>query len=132
MIMGRRLNEVIAGLPEARRRKVAARAAAIIAEEMTLKDLRKVMRRTQASMAKKLGIGQDGVSRLEQRTDMLLSTLNAHIEALGGTLHIIAELPDRAPVRLKELGAIATKRTARKLRRPPAAAVRHRSISRKA
>lgn len=129
--MGRTLNEIIAGLPESRRRKIAARADAIVAEEMSLKDLRKVMRKTQASMAKKLGIGQDGVSRLEQRTDMLLSTLKAHIQALGGTLHIIAELPDRPPVRLQELGTIATKRSAKKVRRAPAAAVKRGPRSRK-
>lgn len=130
--MGRTVSQIIAGLPKARRRRIAARVDAIVAEEMSLKDLRRAMRKTQASMARKLGIGQDGVSRLEQRTDMLLSTLNAHIEALGGTLHVIAVLPDRPPIRLQDLGVIATKRTAKKQRRASAAAVRRKATARRA
>ncbi len=49
-------------------------------------------------MAKKLGITQDGVSRLEQRSDLLLSTLRKTVEAMGGNLSLVAEFPDRAPV----------------------------------
>ena len=41
---------------------------------------------------------QDGVSRLEQRADLLLSTLRGYVEALGGSLSIVAEFPDRDPV----------------------------------
>ena len=49
-------------------------------------------------MAKKLGITQDSVSRLEKRSDLLLSTLRKTVEAMGGSLSLIAEFPDRAPV----------------------------------
>ena len=52
-----------------------ARAAELIAEEMTLRDLRKARKLTQVRMAHTLGITQDSVSRLEQRSDLLLSTL---------------------------------------------------------
>ena len=54
-------------LSPARRKKVAARAAQLIAEEMTLQELRRAGRLTQVRMAKELGIGQDGVSKLEKR-----------------------------------------------------------------
>jgi hypothetical protein len=118
MIMGRTLDQVMAGLSPARRKKIEARIAEIIAEEMSLRDLRKAMGKTQASLARKLGIGQEGVSRLEKRADVLLSTLNAHIEALGGTLHIVAELPDRAPVRISDLGIIAPEGKAGKGKSP--------------
>ena len=53
---------------------------------------------TQVRMAKALGITQDSVSRLEKRSDLLLSTLRKTIEAMGGNLSLIAEFPDRAPV----------------------------------
>ena len=49
-------------------------------------------------MAEQLGITQDGVSRLEKRSDLLLSTLRRTIEAMGGSLSLVAEFPDRAPV----------------------------------
>jgi len=49
-------------------------------------------------MVKALGITRDRVSRLEKRSDLLLSTLRKAIEAMGGGLSLIAEFPDRAPV----------------------------------
>ena len=85
-------------LSAARRKKIARRAAQLIAEEMTLQELRRARRLTQVSMAKALGISQDAVSRLEKRSDLLLSTLRKTVEAMGGSLSIVAEFPDRAPV----------------------------------
>jgi transcriptional regulator with XRE-family HTH domain len=82
----------------ARRRKIKARAAEILAEEMTRQQLRRARKLTQVRMAKKLGMTQDGVSRLEKRTDVLLSTLRGYVEALGGKLSLVAEFPDRSPV----------------------------------
>ena len=92
------VDDKIKKLSTARRKKVEARAAALIAEEMTLRDLRKARALTQARMAEELGITQDGVSRLEKRSDLLLSTLRKTVEAMGGRLSLVAEFPDRAPV----------------------------------
>jgi len=94
------VNDVIAGLDPARRRRVEGRAAELIAEEMTLRELRKARQLTQVSVARQLGISQDGVSRLEQRSDLLLSTLRRTVEAMGGSLALIATFPDRPPVEL--------------------------------
>lgn len=80
------------------RKKVEARAAELIAEEMTLRELRKARKLTQVRMARALGITQDSVSRLEKRTDLLLSTLRKTVEAMGGNLSLVAEFPDRPPV----------------------------------
>ena len=102
------LDDMMAGLDPARRRKIEARAADLIAEEMTLRELRKARRLTQVSIARELGIGQDGVSRLEQRSDLLLSTLRKTVEAMGGSLSLIARFPDRPPV---ELSGIAERQT---------------------
>src|ERR1700676_2663288 len=85
-------------LSPARRKKVAARAAQLIAEEMTLQELRRARKLTQVRMAKELGIGQDGVSKLEKRADLRISTLRKTIEAMGGRLSLVAEFPDRDPV----------------------------------
>lgn len=85
-------------LSSARRKKVEARAAELIAEEMTLRELRRARRLTQVRMAEELGITQDSVSRLEKRSDLLLSTLRKTVKAMGGNLSLVAEFPDRPPV----------------------------------
>jgi predicted XRE-type DNA-binding protein len=99
------VNEIIRRLSPAERKKVEGRAAEIIAEEMSLRDLRKARKLTQARVAKTLGITQDSVSRLEKRSDLLLSTLRSTVKAMGGNVRIVAEFPDRAPVVLFELSA---------------------------
>ncbi|MCA1376999.1 helix-turn-helix transcriptional regulator [Bradyrhizobium sp. IC4060] len=50
---------------------------------MGLKDIRKTLRITQAEMAEAVGISQDGVSRIEIRADLRLSTIRSYIEAMG-------------------------------------------------
>jgi DNA-binding XRE family transcriptional regulator len=97
------VNEIIRKLSPAERKKVEDRAAEIIAEEMSLRDLRKARKLTQARVAKTLGITQDSVSRLEKRSDLLISTLRKTVKAMGGDVRIVAEFPDRAPVVLSEL-----------------------------
>jgi hypothetical protein len=57
-------------------------------------------------MAKALGIGQDGVSKLEKRSDILLSTLRKAVTAMGGSLSLVAEFPDRNPVVLSGISEI--------------------------
>jgi len=92
------VDDKIKKLSPARRKKVEARAAELIAEEMTLRELRHARKLTQVRMAKKLGVTQDSVSRLEKRSDLLLSTLRKTVEAMGGNLSLVAEFPDREPV----------------------------------
>jgi DNA-binding transcriptional regulator YiaG len=103
------LNQKIARLPPKRRERVKKRAAELINEEMVLKDLRKALDLTQIDIAKRLGVGQDTVSRYEQRTDMLLSTLQGYLQAMGGRMTIIAEFPDRQPVKISSLKDFAAK-----------------------
>jgi DNA-binding XRE family transcriptional regulator len=102
-------------LNSSRRKKVEARAAQLIAEEMTLPELRRARKLTQVRMAKELGISQDGVSKLEKRSDLLLSTLRKTVEAMGGSLSLVAEFPDRSPV---VLSGIAEDANALRLKRP--------------
>src|SRR6266852_1463254 len=114
--MAKTLGEVIAALPDDERVAVEARAAELVKEELSLRDLRKAMSKTQTVVAKKLRVGQDSVSRVEQRADMLISTLRLYVNAMGGQLDLIASFPDRPPVRLKDLGEIASKPRPRKKR----------------
>jgi transcriptional regulator with XRE-family HTH domain len=88
------INQIIRGLPPERRAKVSARTKNLIGEEMALQHVRKALDLTQEQMAKLLGIGQDSISRIESRSDMLVSTLRSYIEAMGGSLKVTAEFPD--------------------------------------
>ena len=103
--MARTLNEVVASLPRRERTRIEARTRALIAEEMSLRDLRKAIGKTQATVARRLGVGQEAVSRLEMRGDMHLSTLRSMLEAMGGELELIARFPGRPPARLTMPGA---------------------------
>ena len=96
--MPRNVNDIINKLTRAQRRKVEARAAQLIAEEMTLQELRRARKITQQKIAKSLNIGQEGVSKIERRSDLLISTLRRTVEAMGGSLSLVAEFPDRDPV----------------------------------
>ncbi|MBF0461496.1 MAG: helix-turn-helix domain-containing protein [Magnetococcales bacterium] len=106
--MARTLDEVIKGLPLDRQRKIEAETARLIEEEMTLRDLRKAHALTQERMAEALHISQDGVSRIEKRSDLLLSTLSSYVEAMGGKLHLVAEFPNRNPVMLSGINTLVT------------------------
>lgn len=97
------LTDVMKTLSDERRARVDTRAQALIAEEMTLRDLRKARDLTQVRMAELLGVGQDNISRLEGRADMLLSTLRSYVQAMGGDLNLVARFPDRPDVSVSGL-----------------------------
>lgn len=101
--MSKDLDEIMRELPPERRERIEKRAKELIDEHMTLQDIRKAQKLTQERMAQILGVGQDSVSRLEKRTDLHLSTLNNYINAMGGSLKLVAEFPDRSPVILDGL-----------------------------
>ena len=100
------LTERMVQLPPERRKRVEERAQALIAEEMSLRDLRRARKQTQVRVAQKLRINQENVSRLEQRSDLLLSTLRGYVAAMGGKLSLVVEFPDRPPVALTGFAAL--------------------------
>lgn len=101
--MARSLNQVMASLPAKRRDRIERRAR----ELATLKDLRQAVARTQADLAASLGVGQDTVSRIEGRSDMLLSTLRRYVKAMGGELELVARFPNRPPLVIDRIAANA-------------------------
>ena len=102
--MARKLDDVLAALPKVRQQRVEARAM----ELATLKDLRLAAQQTQEQLAATLGVGQDTISRLEKRSDMLLSTLRHYVESMGGKLELVAHFPNRPPVVIEHLGVDAS------------------------
>lgn len=65
-------------------------------EAMPLNELRQARGLSQKMLADVLHIQQPAIAKLEKRTDMYLSTLRSHIEAMGGELDVIARFPDGA------------------------------------
>ncbi len=71
------------------------KAHAMLAE-MPLNELRQARGLSQKMLAEVLHIQQPAIAKLEKRTDMYLSTLRSHIEAMGGELDVVARFPDGA------------------------------------
>jgi hypothetical protein len=82
-----------AKMSPALRAKIDAEKQALV-REMPLQELRKARALTQATMASAMNIGQGEVSKIEQRTDVYVSTLRSYIEAMGGELEIRARFRD--------------------------------------
>jgi DNA-binding XRE family transcriptional regulator len=108
------LEEILRNLPEERRCRIEQRTAELIAEELHLRELRRLRKLTQARLSKKLKIGQEGVSRIEKRTDLYLSTLRSYVEGVGGELTLMVKFPDRPPVILAGLGESEARKPAKK------------------
>lgn len=101
------LKDMIDRLPAERRAKVMSRADELIKEEMTLREMRAVVQMTQVDLAKEMNVGQHVVSRFEKQTDMLLSTMEKYVSALGGELTLTVTFPNRKPLKLKKLAEVA-------------------------
>ena len=103
--MAIKLDDYTAKLPKKTQRAIKKRAAELIAEEATLRQLRTARKQSQEEVARKLHIKQAAVSKLERRADMYLSTLRGFIEAMGGKLEIVVRFPDQ-DVRITQFEAI--------------------------
>jgi transcriptional regulator with XRE-family HTH domain len=90
--MGRDLEDIINGLPQERRAKIAARSQEMVEEMLahavTLADFRKAVGKTQSEVAKELGINQNAISQLEGRSEIYFSTLRRFLKSLGMTLEL--------------------------------------------
>ncbi|MCO7515619.1 helix-turn-helix domain-containing protein [Pseudomonas guariconensis] len=99
--MYKTLDDVMNGLSPERRARVEERGRELVREEMTLRALRKQLQITQEDLAERLDIRQGNVSKVENRSDMLISTLRGYVEAMGGRLELVAHMPGRAPVTIE-------------------------------
>lgn len=105
---GKLLQAVWDTFSEAEKAQIHERAQELRTEYATLQDLRKARELTQERMAEMLHIKQENVSRLEKRSDLLLSTLRSYIAAMGGDLKLIVEFPGRPPVTLIGFGELTS------------------------
>jgi DNA-binding XRE family transcriptional regulator len=97
------LDEILNEMPEERRARIE-QLAQEMRTEINLRELRRLRKLTQTRLSKKLKIGQEGVSRIEKRTDLYISTLRGYVEGVGGKLSMVVEFPDQPPVVLAALG----------------------------
>ena len=104
--MARTQAEIMAGLSEEQKAKVAERAAELHREVEGLKALRLLAERSQDQIAQGLGIKQPSVLKIERQTDLYLSTLRRFVEAAGGTLELRVELPGKGVLQLTGLGEL--------------------------
>ena len=103
MTKGKILQSIWDNLPDDRKKRIQARTEELKVEYFTLQELRKAAGLTQAEISRNLDMPQSNVSRLERESDMLLSTLQNYIAAMGGSLIITVELTNKPPVRLNML-----------------------------
>ena len=99
------MNDIIKNLSPSQRKKVEARAAHLIAEEMTLQELRRARKLSQAREGTRYRAGS--VSKIEQRADLMISTSRKTVEAMGGRLCLVAEFPDSEPVILSGIAEVS-------------------------
>jgi DNA-binding XRE family transcriptional regulator len=98
--MGTKLSDMMRRLPKARRSRIAARAQEMREQIEGLQSLRKAAVKTQAEIAKSLGVSQPSVAKIERQADMYLSTLRSYVEATGGKLSLVVHLKDGTSVEL--------------------------------
>lgn len=93
--MAKKFSELRAAMSEPARQQARRQAKAMLAE-MPLNELRQARGLSQKMLAEVLHVQQPSIAKMEKRTDMYLSTLRSHIEAMGGELEVIARFPDGA------------------------------------
>jgi len=102
--MTKKFSELEKKISPERRAKIDAQVKAALAE-MPLHELRYARGLSQKMLADTLHIQQPAIAKLEKRTDMYISTLRSHINAMGGELEVIARFPD-GDVRISNFSAI--------------------------
>jgi len=99
--MAKSFDELANRVMSAKSRARAARRTKELLAEMLLSEIRKLAGKSQAELARILGIKQPSLSKLESQDDMQISTLKKIIESLGGEVHIIARFPN-AKLRIRQ------------------------------
>ena len=107
--MAKKFAELRAKMSPEARAQADEKANAMLAE-MPLNELRQARGLSQKMLAEVLHVQQPSIAKIEKRTDMYISTLRSHIEAMGGQLEVVAKFPDGV-VKISnfaELGKVAT------------------------
>ena len=93
MKMARPFKDLLKNLPKERLERIEKRKKDVL-QDITIRDLRQVYECTQKQLGETLKINQAAISKMENQTDMHISTLRKLLEAMGARLKIVAEFPE--------------------------------------
>jgi DNA-binding XRE family transcriptional regulator len=105
--MAKKFSELRAKMPAESQARVEAKARVMLAE-MPLDELRRARGLSQKTLADVLEVQQPSIAKMEKRTDMYISTLRNHIEAMGGQLEVVARFPE-GDVKISNFGDLGGK-----------------------
>ncbi len=91
--MAKKFNELRKKMSPERQERARVRTQRMLAG-LRLRRLREERKITQQDLAEELHRTQAAISQIEQRADLLLSTLIEYIEATGGELVMTAKYPE--------------------------------------
>jgi len=91
--MAKKFKELREKMSAPAQERIAKKTKELLAE-MPLHELRRAKGLSQEVLAVTLQVKQASISKLERRTDMYISSLRSHIEAMGGDLYIVASFPE--------------------------------------
>ncbi|WP_180937544.1 helix-turn-helix domain-containing protein [Herbaspirillum seropedicae] len=129
--MAKKFSELQAQMRPDAQRQVQAKTAAL-QTTIKLRELRKSLCITQASLARNLRVQQAAISKMESRDDLLLSSLIEFVRGLGGHLVLTASFPDDRTFDLTPQAALPrSAEPARRKSRKPAAANHPTSATRR-
>lgn len=86
-------DDYMANLPADRKERIKDKAK-IISQSIELAKLRQSYKLKQSELAKKVGVSQASISKVESGKDVQLSTLQKYIQSLGGEVKITAKMQD--------------------------------------
>jgi len=95
--MAKPFKNLLKDMPKERKIRIEAQKAEIL-KAIDLQELRQALKLTQNQLADTLRIKQAAVSKIENQSDMFISTLRRFLEAMGANLKIVAEFPDHKVV----------------------------------
>ncbi len=99
--MAKKFSELRKNMSPAAQKSAEQRKLELL-EEVPLQELRQALAFSQADIASILDINQSSVSKIERETDMYISTLRRFIQAMGGSLELVAKFPD-GEVRINQI-----------------------------
>lgn len=110
--MSKNINDFIGEFSTEDQLEIDAKATLLASEMLeiinaeTLKPIRHAFENTQADVARKLGVGQVAISKLEGRSDVYVSTLRRYLGAVGAELRMMVKLKDGSEIPLERFGLL--------------------------
>jgi|FLOH01.1.fsa_nt_gi transcriptional regulator with XRE-family HTH domain len=92
--MAKQFNMLLKDMSDVRKQRIDTKKQDIL-YEIDLQGVRKALKLTQNQLAATLKVNQAAVSKMENQSDMFISTLRRFLEAMGANLKIVAEFPDQ-------------------------------------